>query len=55
MAGEPSVLAPEAVEPVGQPSIDWVVPVRDRRRQERTVLKVNGSKMGAVFECHGVA
>ena len=51
MADEPSVLALWAGEPVGATSIDWPMPVRDRRRQETTVLdsqwEQNGSSGGA--------
>jgi hypothetical protein len=44
MADEPSVLAMKAEEPVGEASIDWVAPVRDRRR---LFQPVNGSSVGA--------
>jgi hypothetical protein len=39
-----------AREPVGATSIDWPMPVRDRRRQERTGLE---RSMGAKWEQWG--
>jgi hypothetical protein len=50
MADEPSVLPMGAGEPVAEASNDWMVLIRDRRRQERTVLdsqwEQNGSSGG---------